>query len=234
MITAAILAGGMGTRMGATNLPKQFMEIDGVPIIIRTIDALMSCDKIDRVLIAIHPQWKEYIIGFIESKPWYSATDIICGGESRLDSIENAVNHLHEKYKKETENIILLHDAVRPFVTVKLLEQLIEHVRGYHAVSPAVPAIDTLFWSENGQIIASIPQRSNLFHGQTPEAFDVEIIRNCILGLTKEERELNTGTAQICTVKGVPVHMIKGDPNNIKITTMEDYKQAILYYENIL
>ncbi|SEW09113.1 IspD/TarI family cytidylyltransferase [[Clostridium] fimetarium] len=234
MITTAILSGGLGTRMGNSSVPKQFLEMNGEPIINRTVDALLLCNSIDKVLIVIHPEWRQYLINFIKTKSWYSITDIIDGGTSRIDSIENAVNYLHEKYIDEDENIILLHDAVRPFINKKLIDTLIENVRIYHAVSPSVPVIDTLFWSENGQVIESIPQRNNLYHGQTPEAFDVALIRDCIFKLTKEQREQNTGTAQICTVQGVSVHMIKGDQSNIKITTKEDYMLANYYFESIL
>lgn len=232
MITAAILSGGLGRRMSTTGVPKQFLEINGEAIIVRTINALLSCNDINKILIVIHPEWRQYLIDCIKGKPWYSITDIIDGGTSRIESIENAVNYLNEIYSNSEENIILLHDAVRPFIKKSLIEELIKNVRIYHAVSPAVPVIDTLFWSEDGQVVESIPQRNNLYHGQTPEAFDVDLIRDCILKLTEDQRKLNTGTAQICTVQGVSVHMVKGDQMNIKITTKEDYELAKYYSES--
>lgn len=233
MVTAAILAGGLGMRMGNSELPKQFMKINNEPIINRTIDVIMRCKEIERVLIAVQPTWRSYLFKIISSKDWSNKTDIIDGGSTRLESIENAVDFLYEKYYDRAENVVLLHDAVRPFVPIDLLECLVQDVRIYHAVTPCVPVTDTLLWSEDGQGIDSIPQRSKLYHGQTPEAFDVNLIRKCIHGLSEEEREINTGTAQICTTKGVRVHMIHGDQRNIKITTKADYEQAELYFNKI-
>lgn len=231
MNVIAILAGGTGQRMNVGTLPKQFLCIDGVPIIIRTIQKCLEVKQFDIMYIAIHPNYKglleelltQYNIASLKIK-------IIHGGKERLNTIENVINDIYQNYMVSDNDIIVIHDAVRPFVSKDLLLRCIESTKKYGATVPAVSAIDTMYVAQK-EIITSMPDRNTLYSGQTPDNFKIPLLKCALDSLTNEERTLITGTAQICMMKGIEVHVIEGDYKNIKITTPTDLMIAEKFYE---
>ena len=127
------------------------------------------------------------------------------------------------------DDIVVICDAVRPFVSKEILQNSIKMSRSHGACVCALPAIDTMLYVENN-IITSVPLRKNIFHGQAPDSFQVSILNEALNSLTEDEKKIITGTAQICVLKHIPVYTIPGDIKNIKITTPDDIKIA----ENIL
>lgn len=225
---AVILAGGIGQRMGEF-LPKQFIKLSGCPIIILTLRRILSVEEFDKIIIVIHPDWKQYLQNQIEE--YQISTEkiiIISGGKERLDSIKNSLKQIM-LISNSPDDIVVICDAVRPFVSKEILQNSIKMSRSHGACVCALPAIDTMLYVENN-IITSVPLRKNIFHGQAPDSFQVSILNEALNSLTEDEKKIITGTAQICVLKHIPVYTIPGDIKNIKITTPDDIKIA----ENIL
>ena len=225
---AVILAGGIGQRMGES-LPKQFIKLSGCPIIILTIRRILSVQEFDKIIIVIHPDWKQYLKNQIEEYQISTEKIIITsGGKERLDSIKNSLKQIM-LISNSPDDIVVICDAVRPFVSKEILQNSIKMSRSHGACVCALPAIDTMLYVENN-IITSVPLRKNIFHGQAPDSFQVSILNEALNSLTEDEKKIITGTAQICVLKHIPVYTIPGDIKNIKITTPDDIKIA----ENIL
>lgn len=228
---AIILAGGKGKRMGKINLPKQFLEIGGNPIIILTLKNIINSNLFDKIYIAINPEWKEYLQELLFNHELnLDFIHIVDGGKERNDSIENALDSM--KNSVQNEDIIVIHDAVRPFITKKILLDAVNETKKYGATVAISPVKDTMIVSEKG-IAISMPERSKLFHGQAPDSFNFSIIYNAIKSLTKEEKAQITGTSQICANKNIVVHTYLGDERNIKITTLMDLFLAKAIYEEM-
>lgn len=221
MIYGVVLAGGTGTRMKNGPMPKQFIELGGVPTIILTIKRMLLVERFDILIVAIHQSWVDFLNELIERYIDDDRIVVIPGGTERLDSIANSVAEA-AKRGVEHDDVIVLHDAVRPFVPVKVLEDSIDGALAHDAVVAAVPAVDTMLWIEEGTVVSDMPDRSKLYHGQAPDSFRLEVLKHSLETLTDDDRKIITGTAQICMLKGIEIHTIQGDRNNIKLTTPED------------
>ena len=223
-----ILAGGTGSRMGDVKLPKQFLEINNTPIIILTIKQLLKSNLFDSICVAIHSDWVKYLgellVNYSIDK---SKISVIEGGSDRLGSIENALDFF--KPQANDDDIVVIHDAVRPFISQEILKNAVEETSKYGATVAITPVKDTMIYSENG-IATDMPDRSKIFHGQAPDSFKFGLIYNSLKSLTEVERKVITGTAQICQAKGIEIHTYPGDEKNIKITTIVDLFLAKAIY----
>ena len=232
MIFGAILAGGIGSRMHRADLPKQFLPLGNKPIIIHTLEKFLTCSRFDRIYIGVHSDWMEYMSDLIERYVDF-AKERIClvdGGTDRNDTILHIIEAIEGNYGISDSHIVITHDAVRPFVTLQILEENIDAAEEYGAVDTVVPAVDTIVVSENGACITNIPQRSIMYQGQTTQSFRVSLLKRLYLSLSEEEKRLLTDACKICVVRNSPVYLVKGSVMNVKITTPEDYQiaQAIL------
>jgi len=227
MIFGAILAGGTGSRMGLTNMPKQFLELGDKPIIIHTLQKFLLNLKFDVIYLGVHENWTGYMEDLIEKyivdEENKNRIKIISGGADRNSTIMNIVE---ENYILTNEDIIVTHDAVRPFITSRILEENIEISLKYGACDTVIPAIDTIVVSENNEIIKEIPNRQYMYQGQTPQSFKILELKNLYNELSKEEKEILTDACKIFVIKGKEVHLVRGEISNLKITTQEDYKIA--------
>ena len=220
---AAILAGGVGNRMHSATIPKQFLTLGDRPIIIWTIQKIIRSQAFDHLYVAIHPEWKDYLRDLIDR--WEINTDsmtIVSGGKERLDSIENVVDAIYDAHTVDPDDKILIHDAVRPFITDQIIQDSLRALDRHPAVVAAIPATDTMLWIENGTRVDSMPDRSKLFNGQAPDSFRLSILAKSLKELTPQQRRVITGTAKICLLDGIPIHTIPGDPVNIKLTSDSD------------
>ena len=226
MIYADILAGGVGSRMKA-DLPKQFLSVGGVPIIIRTMRRLHDFALFDRIIVAVHPEWKRYLETQMEAFGLDRRKfELIDGGSERLDTIRNVLSFIAQSRGVEEDDRIVIHDAVRPFLSRRVVEDSLEALDRHEAVVAALAVVDTMLWVEEGNTVSDMPARSRLFHGQAPDSFRLSTLYRAFFALTGEERRIITGTAQICMLKGIPIATVPGDPMNIKITNPFDMKLA--------
>lgn len=235
MIYALILAGGKGTRMGNTDMPKQFLNIGERPIIIHTIEKFLLCNKIDKIVILTPESWIEHTIDLIYKYIPHNIIDkinIYKGGENRNISIMNGIEYIKEKLSDNKEDIIVTHDAVRPFITPRIIEDNIEMAIKYGATDTVIPSYDTIVESKNGDFISQIPRRDFMYQGQTPQAFNIDRLLKLYNSLTEEEKAYLTDAAKIFSVKGEDVKLVKGELFNMKITTNYDLKLANILVES--
>ena len=157
----------------------------------------------------------------------YEQINLVEGGKERIDSIHNVINIIDEN-EVNNDDIILVHDGVRPFVSEEILLESIKYTKQYGACVTSSPVNDTILQSENGEFVDNIPVRSTLFCGQSPDTFNLKNFIKMINGLSDEQKKKVTGTSDICTFYNVPIKMTKGSNLNFKITTDADLKIAEL------
>lgn len=223
-----ILAAGKGTRVKSINVPKQYYEINGIPVIIYTLKRMLDINLFNYIYIAINKECvdkvKEYLDKFI-SREELDKIKIVYGGKERIDTIHNVIVEV-EKETIGEDDVIVFHDAVRPFVTDKILKDSIDAAREFGACVAACPVSDTMLISSKGEYVEEIPDRSIFYKGQAPDSFKVKKFIELEKKLSDEQRKIIVGTSQICTFNNYPIRMIKGDDINFKITCDSDLKIA--------
>lgn len=227
MIFAAILAGGIGSRMGGTDTPKQFLPLGDRPVIVHTIEKFVINSKIDEIIVLTPQNFINHTVHLIEDYIGdKSNVTVIEGGKTRNDTIMNCVDYIGENFGIDDDSIIITHDSVRPFVTHRIIEDNIVAAKRYGACDTVVPATDTIVESINGTTIESIPVRDYYYQGQTPQSFNIKKLYNLINSLTEEESNILTDACKIFTLKDEEVHLVEGEVTNIKITYPYDLKLA--------
>lgn len=227
MIYAEILAGGKGTRMGNTELPKQFLMLGKKPIFVHTVEQFLLNRRIDKILICCPSQWMAYTRDTLKKYVFdTSKIDIVEGGKTRNDTILNGCYFIEKKYGINDDDIILTHDAVRPFLTQRIIDDNIDEVLKYGAVDTVVEAFDTIVHSIDGKIITDIPVRKEMYQGQTPQTFNIKLLMSLFSSLTEEEKSILTDACKALVIKGTKVRLVKGESSNIKVTTQYDLKVA--------
>lgn len=223
MIYGAMLAGGTGTRVKSSKIPKQFIEINGKPIIIYTLQNMLKVTRFDYIYIAVHKDYEDYMNEQVKANIEQShKVRIILGGKERMDSINNVTSAITADNGLHDGDVIVIHDAVRPFVTEKILNDSIDCAGEFGACVCGLPCADTILHSKGGEYVEDIPARGELFSGQAPDSFRLANFIDMQNNLTDEQRKVITGTSQICTMNNQPIHLIDGDAINFKITTDSD------------
>lgn len=228
MIFGGILAGGTGTRMNITDMPKQFLPLGEKPIIIHTLEKFLMCSQIDHIYIGVHENWVLHMEDLIEKYITMKkeCVHVVAGGKDRNSTIMNIIGAIEQEFGQSEEHYIITHDAVRPFVTARILKDNIEAVLKNDACDTVTGAIDTIVMSEDGKVISDIPERSKMYQGQTPQSFKINLLKTLYAELTEEEKSILTDACKICVVRNVPVSLVEGEVSNLKITTVSDYKIA--------
>ncbi len=226
MIFAGIVAGGTGTRMGA-DIPKQFLTLCGKSIIIHTIEQFLTVSRIDKIYLGIHPEWTEYCDDLlIKYKLPKDRISIVGGGIDRNSTVFNIIKQIISDFEIGTNDIILTHDGVRPFVTKDIIIKNIKTASQYGACGTYIQAIDTIIQSSDGITVSNVPERSQMFQAQTPQSFNIAKLIKAYASLSESEKSMLTDTCSIFTAKGLPIRIVEGDSYNIKITTAKDLKLA--------
>lgn len=227
MIYGEILAGGSGTRMGNTEMPKQFLMLGDRPIIIHTIEQFLINQSFSKIIVCCPKEWISHAEDLLEK---YNIdtdrVDITAGGSTRNETIINGCKLIEEKYGLTDKDIIVTHDAVRPFVNQRILDDNIKLAKKFDAVDTVVPAIDTIVYSKDGKLITEIPDRKECYQGQTPQTFNIKKLMELFESLTKKEKEILTDGCKIFSLKGENVGLVDGEIYNIKLTTLYDLKIA--------
>ncbi len=227
MVYAVIAAGGIGSRMGNMDKPKQYLMINDKPIIVHTVEKFFVNSRFEKVIILCPDQWVNYTKEVLNKYlPKNEKVIVLQGGSTRNETIMNAIKYIEETDGLDDETIIVTHDAVRPFVTARIIEENIEAALKYGATDTVVPATDTIVESQDGKVLSAIPDRSKLYQGQTPQAFKAKELKDLYYSLTEEEKDILTDACKIFSMKGHDVHMISGEVHNIKITYPYDLRVA--------
>lgn len=222
MIYGALLAGGSGKRMKTLSVPKQFAEIDGVPIIIYSIKKMLEIERFSKIVVAMNIDWIDYATDLFNKYLTPCELErvvIIPGGKERLDSFSNVAKYIRANYPVNQDDIVICHEAVRPFVMKEMIEECIEYTLSDKIAATFLPVNDTIFTkNENGFVIAS-EDRSYQVQGQTPSGFNIDLLLDVLSGLTIEESKKNTGTTQLFLNRGYKIPIVTGNTENFKITT---------------
>lgn len=227
MVFAAVFAGGIGSRMGNSDTPKQYLELGTKPVIIHTIEKFFVNDKIDEILVLCPKAWVAHTQALVEKHlPKGKKITVISGGATRNGTLEKAIEYIENNCEVTEDTVIVTHDAVRPFLTHRIIDENVDAAVKYGACDTVIPATDTIVESRDGKIISSIPDRSMMYQGQTPQSFRLKGLERVLASLTEDEKAILTDACKIFSIKNKDVYMVEGEVFNIKITYPYDLKVA--------
>ncbi|WP_436854408.1 D-ribitol-5-phosphate cytidylyltransferase [Staphylococcus caeli] len=227
MIYGGILAGGIGSRMGNVPLPKQFLDLDGKPILVHTVEKFLLTSEFDKIYIATPQKWISHTKDTLRKHNIDDERiEVVQGGSDRNETIMNIIHAAEAEHGINDDDVIVTHDAVRPFLTRRIIKENIDNVLEYGAVDTVITATDTIITSDNGDSIQSIPVRSEMYQGQTPQSFNVNLLRNSYNELSDDDKQIMTDACKILVVANKKVKLVMGELYNIKITTPYDLKVA--------
>jgi 2-C-methyl-D-erythritol 4-phosphate cytidylyltransferase len=215
-----VLAGGKGTRMGA-DMPKQYMELAGKPILAHTLLRFQDSLVVDEIILVVPPTDISYCECDIKNR--YSLSKIsaiVCGGADRQQSAYNGFAAI-----RNTDSVVLVHDGVRPFAGREIIKNVYEAALKVGAAVPAVKVTDTIKVSSDGDKVIKTLNRENLMAAQTPQAFRYDILQKAYLKAALDGYK-GTDDASLVEYAGYDVHLVNGDKTNIKITTEDDFLYA--------
>jgi len=226
MTIAAILAGGVGSRMGNLGTPKQYLVVGGKPILVHTVEKCWVHPEVDHVVVLTPSSWVGRTNDMLaEHLPADHGVAVIAGGDSRNNTLRCALAYVKERFGDE-DHILVTHDAVRPFLTHRIISDNIAAAREYGACDTVIPATDTIVQSRDGKMLSAIPPRGELYQGQTPQSFRCLALAKLMDSLTPEEEATLTDACKIFAIKNAPVALVRGEAHNIKITYPHDLKVA--------
>lgn len=210
---AIIVAGGVGSRMAGSDIPKQFIEIAGKPVIVHTIEAFINSVSDINIIVTISHQWQEHWIQI--SNKFFSDKNIISteGGDTRFHSVKNGLKFT------TPSSVVAVHDAVRPVISGELISKAMEHARKNITAIPFIYISDSL--RKKGKNTSIIVDRNEYIIIQTPQCFQQEILVNAY---TQDYNRKFTDDASVVEASGIELSFIEGNKNNIKITVQEDLK----------
>ena len=214
MISAIILAGGKGKRMGS-NISKQFIVVNGKPILYYTLTKFLKCKAIDNIILVLPKDEIEYCVKEILEKYSLKVNKIIEGGKERQESVYNGLKAC------VNSNIVLIHDGARPFVSEKIINDGIRYAREYGAAAPGVMPKDTIKIKNPQGFSTQTPNREELVAVQTPQVFKWSTIMECHEKI-KKDKIVVTDDTMVIEMYGHKVYLYEGEYNNIKVTTQED------------
>lgn len=228
MVFGVILAGGVGSRMGNVEKPKQYLKVGNKPIIIHTIEKFFVHDAFEKLIVLCPRQWVENTKNLVKKylREGAEHVAVIEGGSTRNETIMNSINYIDREYGVDDDTLIVTHDSVRPFLTYRIIEENIKYGMEYGAADTVIPATDTIVESTDGMTITSVPNRKAMYQGQTPQTFNAKKLRELYLSLTEEEKEILTDASKIFVIKGEKVYLVQGEVFNIKITYPYDLRVA--------
>lgn len=234
MNIAIIFAGGSGVRMGA-GIPKQFLEINGKPIIIYTLQLFQYHDQIDKIYISVLENFIPYMEDLVGEYHIRKVAKVIAGGETAQDSIYNTLKVAERE--NPDDSIVLIHDGVRPFVSYEVIQDNIESVKKYGNGITCTSCFETILVSEDGKEVGSVPYRKETFAAQAPQSFYLKdiIAAHDAVRATKSRYENMVDACTIIRSQGMKAHMVPGNRGNIKVTTPEDvymFRALLQYKEN--
>lgn len=227
MVFGIILAGGVGSRMGDTKKPKQFILLGGKPIIVHTIEKFYVNPEFEKIIVLCPNQWLNHTRNLVANYlPKDNNVVVIEGGSDRNGTIMNSLAYIEQNYGLDEDTIVVTHDAVRPFVTHRIIEENIHYAQEYGACDTVIPATDTIVESQDHTVIHAIPDRKMMYQGQTPQSFQAKKLKELYESLTKEEKDILSDAAKIFVIKGEEVRLVRGETFNIKLTYPYDLKVA--------
>jgi len=220
-VTAVIPAAGSGMRMGLEEA-KQYLEIDGKPLLVHTLRTFQECHAVDSIIIVVPEKDVDYCLHQMVQRYQLSKVyKVISGGERRQDSVRNGIEAVADSCRW-----VLIHDGVRPFVSIELIEKVIKAARRYRAVITGLPVTETIKRVGSKANVLKTIERNDLWLIQTPQIFNREDIHLAHQEALKRGWTEATDDAFLAEKMGISVKIIEGEERNIKITTPHDLQVA--------
>ncbi len=220
IVSAVIVSAGNSTRMGGIN--KQFLELDGVPVIVNTITMFQRCDMIDEIIIVTRESEIDAVAKLVEKYDFYKVNNIVAGGETRQLSVYEGVTST-----SNITDLVVIHDGARPLVSNEVIEETIKTAAKFGAAATGVKVKDTVKIVDDNDNIIETPDRAYMRFIQTPQVFDKKLYLNAVK--TVENSKDFTDDCKLIEAYGKTVKFVDGDYENIKITTPEDIELAESY-----
>lgn len=231
---AIIFAGGSGVRMGA-GIPKQFLEINGKPILVHTLQLFQNHDEIDEIYLAVGEAHINYVEELADEYRLRKVKKVVAGGETAQDSIYHALLAVQETNGNNT--VVLIHDGVRPFVSYDVISKNIAGVKENGNAITCTSCYETVLISETGESVETVPYRKDTYVAQAPQSFllkDIMTAHDAVRKLpTKYDNMVDACT--IIRSQNMVAYMVEGNRGNIKVTTPEDvylFRALLQYKEN--
>jgi 2-C-methyl-D-erythritol 4-phosphate cytidylyltransferase len=229
MIYAGILAAGLGTRMHRQDMPKPFLPLGEKPIAIHTLEQFFVNPRIDKVIVVVSESWKQFAEDSIAR---YDAmgtdTIVIAGGENKTLSVKGIVDYIAATWGVSGEDILLTHDAIRPFVTQRMIDGNIETAAKYGAASTVMTTNDTIVASNDSATLSEVPPKQRMFAEQTPQTYKLKTL-NAVFK-EAEARGVSLGAetelARLYIQQGHTMRFVAGEYSNLKIVNPYDLEVA--------
>lgn len=218
---ALIFAGGTGQRMQSTSIPKQFLLVHNKPIIVHTIEKFQNSRLIDKIVVA---SLKDYIPYVIELKDEYNLNkieDVVPGGSTGQESIFNALVAI-SKFAND-DDIVLIHDGVRPMIDEETIERNIDTVKGYGSAITVARAIESIIIKDEKNNTEKVVNRNNAYYQRAPQSFFFKDIFRAHKKAISENKFDYIDSGEMMSQYGCKLHIVEGPVNNIKVTTPMDY-----------
>jgi len=234
MNIAIIFAGGSGVRMGA-GVPKQFLEINGKPVIVHTLQLFQHHREIDKIYVSVLKEYIPYMKELVEEFRLRKVADVIAGGATAQDSIYNALKRAAQDNPEDS--VVLLHDGVRPYVAYDVISANIRSVIERGNGITTTSCYETVMMSRDGETVEQVPMRKETYCAQAPQSFRLKDIIEAhdVVRARPEGYENMIDACTIMKSQGKPVYMVPGNRGNIKVTTPEDvymFRALLQYKEN--
>ncbi len=219
---AVIFAGGSGTRMNSRSKPKQFLEMNGKPIIIHTLEYFQNHEEIDAIAIACISDWIGYLEKLLKKYQITKAEKIVPGGATGQESIYHGLRAAAEIAGDE-EAIVLIHDGVRPLITSRLISDNIEAVRRYGSAITVTPVTETVVIADEEENISQVVKRERCYHAKAPQSFRLKDIMEAHERAIRDGNRNMIDSATLMRQYGYELHLVMGTAENIKITEPADF-----------
>lgn len=214
-----LLAGGVGKRMGA-DIPKQFLDIDGKPIIVYTIENFQRNEQIEKIVVVCIREWMDYVKELVDKYGLTKVEWITEGGRSGHDSIRNGVFFLKDKI--EPDDYIIVHDAVRPVLPQKAIDEVLRVAHEKGNASSSVPCHPPIVYTEDQESGITDIDREHVMLTASPQAYRYSLALKCYEKAERDNRHDFTFTSSLLIHYRERVYFAKGTTSNIKITKKED------------
>lgn len=222
MNIAVIFAGGVGSRMHSKGLPKQFLSIHGVPIIVQTLDVFQQSDEIDAIVVACVNGWIDYLQNLVDKYKLSKLKKIVPGGTSGQMSIYQGLCAASE-LSGEDDSIVLIHDGVRPLINQQVISDNIRSVHEHGSAITCTHLKETLVVINESEAISEIPSRRDARIAKAPQSFWLKDIMEAHCRAQKEGRDDFIDSCSLMRHYGHTLYMVDGPESNIKVTTPEDF-----------
>lgn len=221
MNIALIVAAGTGSRMAGADKPKQFLSVNNKPLMVYTIEAFEMHKDINQIVVVTNDGYVEQVKDWCKQYGLNKVKAVVLGGDTRQGSVFNGLQAIKEIGVKD-DDIVLIHDAARPLVSKEIISKNIEACIEFDAVDTVIKANDTIVSSKSGETINDIPNRSELYQSQTPQAFKFGLIYEAHENAKAGKIPNVTDDAKLVISMGKDVHLVEGNKQNFKVTTPDD------------